>query len=124
MKITSSVFLRYLPLAGWPLAALMAWLWIGSMTKTAEVREQCNTRFAELRAQAELEKSAALLEAAQSHQRIQDRLLLSAAELSRQLEKARNNVRTEVRTVREVIHGEPENCANQPVDARLRVLYD
>lgn len=116
--------MRYLPIAGWPLAALLAWLLIGSMVKTAEVREQCNTRFAELRAQAELDRSAALLDAAQRYKRIEDKLLLSAAELSRQLEDARNNVRTEVRTVREVIHGEPENCANQPVDARLRVLYD
>lgn len=37
------VFLKFLPYAGWPLAGLMFWFWLGARDDLAAEIERCNT---------------------------------------------------------------------------------
>lgn len=116
--------LRFLPLAGWPLAAIMFGLWLSARDEVVQVREQCNTeKLAEALESERVVRAAQ--DAANERERIRLVNALEAAERatamereSRELAESRPaEVRTEIREVA----GE---CLDQnSPDAALDAIY-
>ena len=111
--------IRFLPYAGWPLAALVFWLWLGARDDLAAEVERCNADKLESIANAEAITRSAL-ENAHSEQLAELARQVAAAERARAIaDRARVEAEErpiETRTIiREVASADPESCLNQPV---------
>jgi hypothetical protein len=113
--------LKYGPWAGWPLAALCFWLWLGARDDVAAEIERCNTDKAEAIARAEeivreAEREAADAAIADLRQLVveAEKAREIAAEAARIAESTPERVRTVIREV-----SNENTCLDMPVPGRV-----
>lgn len=112
--------LKYLPYAGWPLAGLIFWFWLGVKEDLAAEIERCNTD--KLKSALEAERATREIQLAAERERAQQiASSLAAAERAlaqqrRSTSEAEERAENAIAAIQKEANREPQDCGNARPD--------